>query len=905
MTLENKALVIACIYAALTFCTLSPTENAQAKKITNKQVEPKNNSGKDKQKASKDAPENNLKEAKPESLKNTDATKKPTPKKDEDKNKPKYPKNIDLEKRFGLHEEKRTVKTIDVEGNKAITKEAILLTVPVKVGGTLNVNDTSTIIKNIYKMGYFHQIKVYANPVGENEVDLLILVEEKPKLKDISFVGNKNINEKDLKEALQSDKIISICDQELKPLIIKIKKAYLPNSFHTVDVTAETTQNDDHTVSVKFTIQEGKKSYLTRISFKGNKQISSKKLKRIIISQEDWLLAFINHAGVYNTEMLEGDKYMIEDIYRNNGFVNAKVTDIEVKKDDFDNHHLIFHIQEGKRYRIKDINIEGNEVVSTERLRTIIPIYPGQIYSSENLRKAIENIRIVFGEHGYIFADIEPNMSVDETDRTVSIQFNTDTKDQVYLNRLTVIGNKKTHDKVIRRQILLEEGELITNQKMEVTKACVGLLGYFEPKTGVNWKTTRIDNTHADLDLVVKEVKTGHFNTNISFGGTPGKAQTPATGLSANVSFGDRNFLGSGIALSTSTDISQRYKSFQGSITNPWMFDKPIRGSLTGYVKSAEYDDQITIAENPPTEKAVGGVLGFGYVANLLGSVMIDGKLQVENITYTSDIKAAQRLKEGDRFIAQVLLNKYFQEGAQISLIANIGQDKRNGIVFPTNGHQWNWFAQWSFPGWQRSISEIRNETCPPKTNIANSFPSFNYIKSELDISWYTPLIGDHDLVLCLHGNMGIVHPFRGKDVPWKNLYHVGGPQTIRGYLWGQVGPMWKDDSLGATKSLVMNVEFIFPISADLGTRGVIFYDGGAGWDTPYLCDFIEKGRAVGISFEKDLTNNNFFYRHSVGIGVRMKSPSPIQVDFGIKLNPSKKFRRHLTELHFSMDQSF
>ena len=115
---------------------------------------------------------------------------------------------------------------------------------------------------------------------------------------------------------------------------------------------------------------------LTRISFKGNKQISSKKLKRIIISQEDWLFAFINHAGVYNTEMLEGDKYMIEDIYRNNGFVHAKVTDVEVQKDNFGNHHLIFSIQEGKRYRIKEVNIEGNEVVSTERLRNIIPMYP-------------------------------------------------------------------------------------------------------------------------------------------------------------------------------------------------------------------------------------------------------------------------------------------------------------------------------------------------------------------------------------------------------------------------------------------------------------------------------------------------------------------------------------------------
>lgn len=900
MTLENKALVIACICAALTFCSLSPQENNQTKKAANKPINKEFSNKKNKLNDSKNIDDQALKEIDPESVKKSVATKKIN-----SSGLQNLPDSIDAEKRYLLHEEKRTVNKIDIEGNRVITKEAILLTIPVKVGAKFNVNNTATIIKNIYKMGYFYQVKVYAEPIDDNQVNLLIKVEEKPKLKEVTFEGNKNVTEKDLKEAIQADKIISLCKEELKPIIIKIKKAYHKKSFHGVEIEAETTENDDHTVSAKFTIKEGKKSFLTRISFKGNKQISSKKLKRIIFSQEDWLLAFINHGGVYNTEMLEGDKYMIEDVYRNNGFVNAKVTNIDVTQDNFGNHHLIFHIQEGDRYRIKDVNIEGNKEVTSERLKSVIPIYPGQIYSSENLRKAIENIRIVFGEYGYIFADIEPNVSVNEENKTVSIEFNTDTKNQVYLNRLTIVGNKKTHDKVIRRQILLEEGELVTNQKMEVSKACVGLLGYFEPKTGVNWKTTRIDNTRADLDLIVKEVKTGHFNTNISFGGMPGKTATPATGLSANISFGDRNFLGSGIAIATSTDISQRFKSFQGSITNPWLFDKPIRGSLSGYVTSSEYDDQITIAENPPIQKTVGGVIGLGYVAKMLGSVMIDGKLQIENITYTSDIKAAQRLQQGDRFIAQVLLDKYFQQGSQISLVATLGQDKRNGVVFPTNGHQWNWITQWSFPGWKQNLRDIADESCPPKTNLNNACSSFNYIRSELDVSWYTPLIGEHDLVLCLHGNMGIVHPFAGKDIPWKNLFHIGGPQTIRGYLWGQVGPMWKDDSLGATKGFFVNAELIFPISADLGTRGVIFYDGGAGWDTPYLCDFIEAARARGLSFEKDLTNNNFFYRHCVGIGVRMKSPSPIQIDFGIKLNPSRKYRKHLTELHFSMDHSF
>lgn len=887
MALENKTIVVTFTYISLSFCLFALQIYAdEALQSQQHQIDnsPKHQTGDlpKKQKEKKSAPikkQNTI-----------DAPKK-------------FPTTVDAQKRLELHESKRTINTIHIRGNKVVSNDAILHTIPVKVGDVFNVNFTSSMIKNLYKLNYFHQIKIFAEPIDDDKIDLHIVVEEKPKVNAFTFVGNKAASEKELKEHLQVENISTLTQQELKPLITKIKKLYHKKNYHNVQVEAAINNEEAHTVSVNFTIKEGKKSYLNQISFKGNKHITSKKLKRIIYSQEDWLFSFINRGGVYNAEMMEGDKYMIEDVYRNNGFINAKVVNSKVDKDPFsNNHHITYTVHEGDRYRIKDIEVEGNDIVPTQRLRAVIPMYEGQIYSSENLRTALENLRLIWGEFGYIFADIEPNVSIDEETKTVSIIFNTDIKDQVYLNRITIRGNKKTKDKVIRRQILLEEGALITNQKMEISKACVGLLGYFDPKNGVSWKTTRIDDTHADLDLMLTEVKTGNFSTNISFGGTPGKVQTPTTGVSANISFGDRNFLGSGVALAVSTDISKRYKSCQGSISNPWLFDRPIRGSLAGFIKSSEYDDQINIAENPPEEKVVGGVAGIGYVTKLLGGIIVDGKINFENISYSEKIVAAARFNRGDQFIAQVLLNKYFQAGNQISLTGSFSQDKRNGSVFPTNGYQWNWFAQWSFPGWKFKVKKDPNHCNTPQPSFCSQF---NYVKTELDVSWYTPLIGEHDLILCVHGNLGIVHPFCGKDIPWKNLYHVGGPQTVRGYLYGQVGPTWKDDSLGASKAFFVNVELIIPVTANLNTRAVIFYDGGAGWDTPYLCDFSEAAKSVNLSFEKDFANNNFFYRHSIGVGVRMKSPSPIQVDFGIKLNPSRKYKKHLTELHFSMDHSF
>lgn len=814
-----------------------------------------------------------------------------------------YPSVIDYEQRLFLHESGSKINKIYVEGNNVVSAASILNAIPIRLGDVFSINVTSTTIKNLYKLGYFSQVKVYGKQISDHLIDLYIVVTEKSKIKEITFIGNKAISEKDLKEELKIDSLPTLVEQELKAITNKIKKFYRKKNYHNVEVKANLTSTDDGRVNVEFNIKEGSKTFLNRISFKGNKHYPSKKLKRVLISKEEWIASMLDHSGVYNPEMVEGDKYMIQEAYQNAGFANAKVTDVELIKDNATNtFHIIYTVHEGDRFRIKTVNVKGNDLVSEQRIREVIPLFEGDIYCIDNLRKAIENLKMLWGEYGYIFADIDPHIEINDQDKTVSLSLESDLKSQYYLNRLTIRGNKKSRDKVIRRQIFLDEGELITNQKMELSKACVGLLGYFDQRNGVNWKITRLDDTHADLDLLLTEIKTGNFAANISYGGSPINRTTPQTGLNGSVSFGDKNFLGSGIAVASSVDLSQKYRSGMASITNPWMFDKPIRGALSGFIRASEYDDQISIAQEAPYERAVGGIFGIGYVTKLLGGVAMDGKISLEHITYENKVKAKRALGAQDMFIAQVLLDKYFKEGNQISFIATFGQDRRNGMAFPTNGYQWNLQAQVTVPGWHFTTPQEKSSCTPGTQPISNDF---NYYKAELDVSWYTPLINEHDLVLGVHGNFGIVHPFKGKDVPWKNLYHVGGPTSIRGYTYGQVGPMWKTDSLGATKAFFVNVEFIVPLTADLNTRGVIFYDGGAGWDTPYLREFSEAARLVGLCFEKDFYNNNFFYRHSVGIGVRLKSPTPLQVDFGIKLNPSKRFKDHLTEMHLSMEHSF
>ncbi|MBP7854834.1 outer membrane protein assembly factor BamA, partial [Candidatus Babeliales bacterium] len=388
-----------------------------------------------------------------------------------------YPTLIDYEQRLQIHQDRRKIEKIIVQGNKLINIAAILNVLPVHVGDVFNVNQTATMIKNLYKLGYFSQVKIFVEPLDNDRLNLCVVVEEKTKLHEISFMGNKGISQKDLKDELKIDNITTLVPEEIRALSNKIKKFYRKKNYHHVQVTANTSYTEDGRIAVEFLIKEGKKSFLNRISFKGNKNYPSKKLKRVLISKEEWILSMIDHSGVYNPEMVEGDKYMIEEAYKNSGFVNAKVTNVDVQKDNQTNsYHLTYTIHEGDKYRIKAINVTGNELVSEQRIRQILPLYEGQLYSVENLRKAIENLKLLWGEYGYIFADIDPHLDVNDEDKTVTIGFESDLKNQYYLNRLTIRGNQKTRDKVIRRQIFLDEGELITNNKMEISKSCVGLL---------------------------------------------------------------------------------------------------------------------------------------------------------------------------------------------------------------------------------------------------------------------------------------------------------------------------------------------------------------------------------------------------------------------------------------------
>ncbi|HLJ31755.1 MAG TPA: outer membrane protein assembly factor BamA [Candidatus Babeliales bacterium] len=772
----------------------------------------------------------------------------------------------------------RRIGAIKVHGNVSTTKDAILTHIPYKIGELFDARKTRTLIRNLYySLKKFRNIKVMAEALDNNYMNLHIFVEEKYPLKEIQFVGNKKITEKDITKKVNLEEITSIDPEELTLIAHKIKQVYLEKGYHQTDIATEIIIDDNNRATAIITIHEGIAATVKQIHFKGNTVVSSKDLRAIALTKEDWLLSFLDNAGNYNPDRLEGDKHFIEQYYQNSGFLHAKVIDVIVDIDpDTQNIILTFEIEEGDQYVIDKISAPGKDNVSEEFLLSRLPIRAGMYYSREGITNAIKRLEHIWGDFGYIFAHIEPSIQPNEDTKTVSLSFFSELGDQVYLNKINIRGNSKTRDKVIRRKIILDEGELITQSRMNISKRNVASLGFFDAREGVNWKIRRLNKDEADLDLIVKEAKTGHFGAQLGFGGVGGEWQSPVSGMTVKADLADTNLFGSGVQLNLSATYSKDEQTAALHVAQPWLFDKPLLGAFDIYHRRPIYDELRHV--RTVHQKLTGGSVTFGAITQSRNPLFHDVNILltsgVEDIKYSEKAEALIN-NPIERTLYQQILNKEFQPGTYAFVSTRMEQDTRNHPVHTMYGHKWRFGAKFAIPSFDNNIG---------------------YYKIELDACWFTPLISEYDLVLRLHGYFGVSSPFKNRTVPFGDLFHIGGQMSVRGFLFGQIGPQFLGDTIGGSKTFFWNAELIAPITADMNMKVVVFYDGGTGFDNPYITP----------ADKPFVRGNNFDYRQAIGIGLRMLQPMPINIDWGFKIDPRKDKRNpsrseSASEIHFGM----
>ena len=783
----------------------------------------------------------------------------------------------------GLPLNQRIIRSLHIIGNKHVSDAAVIAATQYTTGERFNPLRSSHVIKNLYEtISRFQNITLEAELIGSDKIDIYIIVEEKPILDTVLFSGNSKVSEKEINKKINFQEIFAIDEAEAKKYAQAIREIYIGKGYFSTTVESNIAISDDGYAELTFTVKEGKKSYIKQIDFDGNDNIRGKDLRNAIFSKEDWLFGFLSGAGSYHPDRLEADKHFIEQTYQNKGFLNAKVTNIRTWiEPETSNVTLTFEIEEGNQYTIKDIQVSGDKTVENAHLEDMLPIKSGDVYSREEIVEIIKSLEDFWSNLGYMDNHIEPAMDPDPDTNTISINFNVTLGKPLLIKRIRILGNKKTEDKVIRRYITLEEGGTVTQKALDNAKNSVMSLGYFDQKEGVNWKITRLGNGFADLDLILKETKTGEVNFKLGFGGTT-DIRSVIAGTTLEGKFADRNFLGKGINASLTGTVSQAEQDIVFNITQPWIFDKPIFASADIIHRRIGYDQlHFTKVVNERRTSGAGTIGGNTMWPKypLFNNTFVRFNTGIDQVRYNDMPKAIASLNPTARQEYQNLLSNLFTPGTFVWFSVQAGQDTKSHPLHPNRGY--SWLAQ---------------------SRVAIPIPGYQigFYKLDLDFKWYTPLIGEHYLVFKLHSYIGLATRIKNLIIPYRDLFHIGGFSSVRGFLYGQLGPQFTpndgsnldnlQDSIGGKKALFFKAELIFPIFSDLSVKGLFFYDGGNGWDTPYKS-------SISREF---LLNNHFNYRHSIGFGIRALNPVPFRIDLGYKISPRKGESAY--EFHFSMN---
>lgn len=758
------------------------------------------------------------------------------------------------------------INKIIIKGNKYVRNDVILARIPYKEGDVFFKDKTAAAINNLYDLGYFRQIQIEKENLDDNSINLYIHVAEKKLIEKIEFKGNKSINAKKFKETLNLDKISTIDHGTVQKLIKEMQKAYREEQKHKVVISYELIENKENPDKVKlvFNIMEGPKSKISRVFFVGNKAIPERKLRKIALTREDWLLSFMDNAGVYSEEMVDVDKHKIEYFYRDYGFLQAKVykTDTKFSKNSKDV-SVTYYINEGPKYTIRSVSAPGDEIFNEEELLPLISLEKDKPYSQANLVNSVNKLRDLWGEKGYIYADVYPQVKPDEETHEVDVIFHVERGNLMYVNRINITGNNYTRDKVIRRQLDIFEGDLITSKKLKRSQNQVEYLSYFE-RGSIDWKIHRISDDLADLEMKVQEAKTGNFNVMASYGSDK---FSPRPSLKGAVSLEKNNLFGLGYDVGGMIQANRhRLQRIEGHFFDSNLFDTDLSGAFEGYKNWIEYE-YWTNVNRTPVEKVLGFTSRLGFPLT-----KIDKRLQLFADLSFEHIRNNNPKSNNPYF--EIVVNRTFQRGDLFSIGLDLVKDTRNHKIYPNEGYK------------------IMLSTRMAPTPLNNNF---GFMKTQIEGSWYASVIGKDDLVFALHVLAGRVSNLTSDHtIPYKELYQIGGQSTVRGFLWGGISPAWINGSpLGARSAMLLNAELVFPLVKDYSMKGHVFYDTGAGWSTP----------KNDVENPKMIKRDKFNLRHAVGFGFNLTNPVPAKIDWGYKLD--RKPGETASEFHLSMNYAF
>lgn len=793
-----------------------------------------------------------------------------------------------------------TVGTINVSGTKNVSAEGVILASGLSVGKPFSLLRQNS-VRSIYNLGFFDDVSLEARVSGVGTLDVNIEVKEKPLISGYEFIGNRAVSLKKILKVTKIDSRRAIDHHDIEVIKARIVREYRNLNYLNVVVKAMRKLSPDKARAfIKFDIQEGVKTKLTRVFIVGCHNVPEEEIRNKILTKESWIFSFVDQSGRVNGDIIEQDKRIIKELYANHGYINAMVEDVDIKTDEQDNTaEVTFYINEGVQAKINSITLPFDDECPRGLMLRSLAINRGETYSKAAVIKSMDNLKSLFNNRGYLYCDAYPDIQpVNGSWDAVDINFILEKGKQYYIDGVTVSGNRQTKNKVILREVGLNSGDLASKLDMEMAKQSVESTGYFE-REGVDWQIKRIGDDRVNLNLNVKEAKVNSFNFQLSYGADRASSEA-STSLSLDLQ--RRNLYGSGWDTGVGVTLGKnRLQRADFNIFTPYIFDRAISLSNNLYFSRLTYEDLGMAVEKHPREVSVGAAtrIGFslfpddlrvktlvevgceGFSYNTVENGFIDQELIPENRKY--DIEPAFKLSRyNSPAFNEFVKQERFKDGFIYWLGMGMSKSTVNHPLYPSCG--------WKL--------ELFNKLVPPV------FINFAFLKTELTGDYFFPIIGNDRLVFSSRLKLGLIKQFTtARGIPYKELYNVGGTDSIRGFRWGEAGPLGRENymPLGASKQFVARFELVTPMGFDKDIhvhtpRAFAFYDLGCGWDTPLGRKPLPKN---------ELRNNSMHPRHVVGFGFKMVYPMPLKLEWGYKLDRRYLSFERPSELHITAQHSF
>ncbi|NIA08450.1 MAG: outer membrane protein assembly factor BamA, partial [Nitrospiraceae bacterium] len=694
------------------------------------------------------------------------------------------------------------VADVGVVGNRRVDTDAILETATSRVGDLFDPKTVDSDIKAIYKMGFFDdvQVDVSESPLGRK---VTFIVKEKPAIRHIKFIGNKKIKKDKIHDAIDIKPYTIVKEEILHENAEKIKALYEGKGYMDTTVMPIVKRISDKAADVTFKITEGKKVHIKSIKFQGNHVFSDKELKKLMETTEKmpiWtpslkniMSFFKGDTAVLKWDALDRDLGRIGAYYHNHGYVNVKVGQPTVRRRG-PWLYITIPIKEGSRYGVGKVDIKQDFFKDKEKLLAMLKITKEPIFNQEVLRHDIMKLADLYADQGFAYADITPMVQRDPEKKLVNITLEVNRGPKVRFRRIEIVGNTRTRDKVIRRELRVKELEPFSASGFRKSSQRLKRLGYFKD---VNLSPTHTGNKkYMDLKVKVKEQPTGSF----SIGG--GYSSVEKLMLMGEIS--QRNFLGKGETLSFKGILGAQTNRYSLSFVEPYFRDTRLSLGVDLYKWQQEYDDY--------TKRSNGGAIRFAYpLSDNLGAFI---RLRMDN-TKLSNISS--------------YASRYIRDSLDIHVTRSIS----SGLTYDTRDDYYN-----PTRGWDNSAS-IEYAGGPLGGDSA-------YVKLRGVASYYHRIW--KEFIGHVRGGLGYVGEGKGGKLPIYEKFFLGGADSVRGFKYGRISPTdSKGERIGGDYMGYMQIETIFPLVKSMGLRGLCFLDMGNVWDKKSGYDITDLRKSIGV----------------------------------------------------------